>query len=449
MPKKKVNIRTRNVEHPNLPNFNWRKERKVFVEHMTEKLSRGVQISTLYDKYIEINSIYSKEDTHYLESLKSTIWNPKDIENYQQTIEEIKTLKPTLVVCDNSTEWNHMRRMVSTMEYSQGVGRRIKFYMTDEVSGKILGIAEIASDFGELGVRDRYIGWTRENKYQDGKLKHTCVGATIVPVGVLGFNFIGGKLLSLLLTSKLVREAWEEKYGDKLVGIGTTSLYGHKKGGSQYSGLNPIWKSLGHTEGKVIMKPDSKIYRRCTSWLKQFFRLEYDVAMNQSRPKQRVLSLICSKLGIIHSSLQHGFKRGVYFSEFYTDSKEFLRDEIDEVTQTKFDDSVESLVSRWCRKAIKRYKRLIETNKLRDHVLYYLDILGKSWRQVLKSCLGIIEVRLANNFLSLIPSSARNQLRVHLKRFWQCFTPFKVLEFIYFKSFIRAKFILYLRSLTS
>lgn len=381
--------RFREVNHTDVPEFNWEEERDNLINHMRDKLSRPVMTSTLYDKFVEMNHTYSNGDVQFLESFKERIWSPKDINNIELTVSEIENLKPTLMVAPNSTEWNHIRRCVSTMSYSQGVGRRIKFYMIDEVSGNLLGVAEVSSDFGSLGVRDRHIGWTTEDRFTNNKLNHTCIGSTIVPVGVFGHNFLGGKLLSLLLSSNLVQQEWFNKYGDVLTAVCTTSLYGHKNGGSQYSGLRPIWKSLGHTEGRVMITPDVTVYRRCVGWLRQYFPQEYTTAMNGSRPKNAVLSLICRKLGIIQSSLFHGFERGVYLSELYTDTKEFLRGEIDEVTTKRFDDSVESLTNRWRDKAIRRYRSLIRQNRIKDSVLYYTDIVGKTYQQTLEMYFGV------------------------------------------------------------
>jgi hypothetical protein len=406
---------------------------------MRYKLSHDVRTSTIYDKYEEVNQNYTEKDIPYLNSLKSGIWNPTNIKDIEQTVLEIENLKPTLVICENSTEWNHMRRMISSMSYSKGRGRGIKFYMIDDVTKKILGLAEIASDFGSLKVRDQFIGWTKNQKFNEGKLKNTCIGATIVPVGVLGYNFYGGKLLSLLMTSGIVREAWETKYGDKLVGITTTGLFGHKESGSQYTGLRPVWKSLGHTEGNVIMNPNDNVYKRCTEWLKKYFLEEYNYTMSKSRPKQGILKLICSKLGIVSDSLVHKFERGVYFSEFYKDTKDFLRGEIDEVTVPRFDSSIESLVSRWKSKAIERYRKLAVQNKVKNKVLYYSNVIGKTWTWVLRRYMGIVISKKSPSYsfenFKLATITLTEWSNVCLKRLSQLSD---IITWQYFKSFLRA-----------
>ena len=50
----------------------------------------------------------------------------------------------------------------------------------------------------------------------------------------------------------VVRDAWKELYGQTLVGLSTTSLYGIH---SMYNSI-PLWKTLGSSSGKIALKPD-------------------------------------------------------------------------------------------------------------------------------------------------------------------------------------------------
>ena len=362
--------------------FNRLYERDFLIKHMGNKLGREVEQSTLYDQWDSLNNKYSKKDIPMLESFKKGLWSPTDITNVEMTISEINNLNPTLVIAPNPTEWGHLRRCVSSMNYSRGPGRCIKYYMIDLNTELILGIAEVSSSFYSIGPRDRKIGLSSENK-QEGKLNHICMGTTIVPVGQFGFNFLGGKLLTCLLTSTIVQDDWLERYGDRIVGFETTSLKGHKKsGGSMYTGLGTVIKSIGHTSGNTPLFPDDKMYKRCTTWLKRYFSEEYKRAVAGSRPKNAILSLICKKLGVVKASLNHGFKRGCYWSPLYTDTNDFLKGEINEVTTKRFDNSPESLIKRWRQKAINRYLKMVRHNRIKKEIQYNTDMIGKSWKEV-------------------------------------------------------------------
>lgn len=367
------------------PTFDYEEQRSKLVEHLNYKRDMEVQTSTLYDKYLEITTTYTEDDLPYLNQLREKLWKPTNINNVDLTIKELNDLEPVLEVVEDDKlkkEWNHIRRMISSASYSKGVGRGIKFYMLDKRTKKILGIAELSSDFGSMGVRDNFIGWTKDNRYKDKKLNNTAVGSTIVATQPFGHNFLGGKLLCMLLTSDYVRKVWKDKYGDELVGLTTTSLKGHRNTGSMYSGLGKYWKSLGHTTGSMSIIPDDKVYKPITKWLKETFKKEYDAAMSKSGPKQKVMSLIFKKFGLRQKDFKRGFKRGVYFSSFYKETKEYLQGkEVNNLTN-RFDSDTESLVEVWRQRSIKRYLKLVGSGRLSSEDLFYTNYLTEETNNI-------------------------------------------------------------------
>ena len=244
----------------------------------------------------------------------------------------------------------------------------------------------LASDVTSLGVRDKYIGWTQDNKYKDGKLNHTTIASTIVCTQPLGYNFLGGKLIACMATSEVVRKHWKEKYGQTLIAVGTTSLYGIH---SQYNGI-PHFKTLGESAGKVATKPDDSVYEGWHHWIKENKSEEYAIQTAEKEGvdgpatgvKQKVINMIFKEVGIKASHYQHGFKRGVYFAQMYENGNEFLRNEITEdqlIMKDKFVDSDEYTMKWWKPKAIKRYEKLHEEGRIKPESLFYLDIIGMSW----------------------------------------------------------------------
>ena len=73
-----------------------------------------------------------------------------------------------------------------------------------------------------------------------------------------------GKLVAMLLTDKSLRQHWKKTYGDELIGLTTTSLYGIH---SMYNGI-PLWKTLGESAGKISLKPDDSVYKPWHKWMK-------------------------------------------------------------------------------------------------------------------------------------------------------------------------------------
>ena len=376
---------------PAKPAFDYDVEKGKFIENMDYLSSMSVEEQTLYKKWQEWNydlatSMKRKAGLalHY-----DALWMPKDIQNKEQTIKEIEDLEPYVEIVDDSkesTRWTEIRKLIHTMSFDANPGRNVKIYIKDRVSGKILGMISLASDVTSLGVRDKYIGWTQDNKYKDGKLNHTTIASTIVCTQPLGYNFLGGKLIACMATSEVVRKHWKEKYGQTLIAVGTTSLYGIH---SQYNGI-PHFKTLGESAGKVATKPDDSVYEPWHHWIKENKSEEYAIQTAEKEGvdgpatgvKQKVINMIFKEVGIKASHYQHGFKRGVYFAQMYENGNEFLRNEITEdqlIMKDKFVDSDEYTMKWWKPKAIKRYEKLHEEGRIKPESLFYLDIIGMSW----------------------------------------------------------------------
>ena len=384
---------------PAKPEFNYDVEKKKFIQNMDYLSSMSVEEQTLYKKWEEWNSDLptAMKRKAAMAQYIDQLWSPTDIMNKEQTIKEIEELDPYVEIVEDSkesTRWTEIRKLIHTMSFSANPGRNVKLYIKDRVSGKLLGLVSLGSDVTSLGVRDTYIGWTKENKFQDGRLNHTTIASTIVCTQPLGYNFLGGKLVACMTTSPVVREHWKEKYGQELIAVGTTSLYGIH---SQYNGI-PHFKTLGESAGKVSTKPDDSVYEVWHHWIKENQTEEYDRQTTQkegiegpvSGVKQRILTMIFRELGIKQSHYQHGFKRGVYFAQMYDNGNEFLRNEIDESQlklKKKFEDGDEYTMNWWKPKAIRRYEKLFDEGRIKPEPLFYLDIIGMSWEDAKKKYL--------------------------------------------------------------
>jgi len=377
------------------PQFDFDAERKKFIDNLDYLKSMSVQEQTLYKKWQEFNAdVYSMtQKASKFSKIESAIWTPTDINNKEQTIKEIEALEPYVEMVEqgNSTQnemWTLVRRLIHTMEFTANPGRNVKFYVKDKVTGKILGIICLGSDVTSLGARDNFIGWTKDNKFKDGKLKHTSIGTTICCAQPLGFNFLGGKLVASLVTSSVVRDAWKKLYGETLVGLSTTSLYGIH---SMYNSI-PLWKTLGSSKGKIALKPDDETYDVWHQWLKENEKDEYlrqttqkeGVAGPPTGVKQKVINMIFRAVGVKPSNYQHGFKRGIFYADMYENGKEFLRGEIEEKDlkmKQKYIDDSDYIMKWWKPKAIKRYTKLFDEGRLKPEKLFYGDIVGKTWEE--------------------------------------------------------------------
>jgi hypothetical protein len=372
--------------------FDFDKSRSELISNLDFIASMDVKEQTLYKKWIEFN-----EDLHksykrlpVLQSYYDKLWSPTDLTNYTQTIKEIQELSPYVEIIDTPDEaskWTDIRTLIHTMDFNANPGRNIKCYVKDRNTGKILGQIGLGSDITSLGVRDNFIGWTKEDKFAGGKLNNTTIATTLVSTQPFGYNMLGGKLVAALSTSPVIRDYWEKKYGNKLIAVGTTSLYGIH---SIYNSI-PHFKTLGESKGLISIKPDDKYYDVWHHWLQterqDWYKEQIEVAsadMNGpvSGVKQKILGQIFKELGIKQGSYNHGFRRGVYFASIYENGNDFLCSKIevkDLKINNKFERGDDYTIDWWRKKAINRYTSLFNDNKIKPEVLYYSDTIGMTW----------------------------------------------------------------------
>ena len=375
--------------------FDFERSKRELIENLDYLFAMSVQEQTLYKKWLEWN-----EDLHAsmkllpaLHQQYDKIWEPKDLLDKEGTIKEIQEMQPYVELVgegDEATRWTYVRKLISSMEFTPNPGRNVKGYVKDRVSGKILGVISLGSDITSLGVRDEFIGWTKEDKFNGGKLNCTAIGTSIIATQPLGYNFLGGKLVSALTTSPTFRQEWKDKYKNTLVAVGTTSLYGIH---SQYNGI-PHFKTLGESKGKISIKPDDKYYDVWHHWLQEnradWYRDQIELASaDKSGPvsgvKQKILGQIFKELGIKSDTYHHGFKRGVYFAPMYENGNQYLCGKIDEsqlILKPKFAQGDDYTIKWWKDKAIKRYSKLHEEGRLKPEKLFYADAIGLTWEEM-------------------------------------------------------------------
>lgn len=380
---------------------------------------------TLYQKWCEVHEKYPTEEMNTLfgterqlidpsqrtmiEEVKANIWTPDSPDAYLD-------LEPVLVYTDDSGEkvstgmdgtnvtqkikrsdlperWNTARTFISTMKNNSNIGRNLNFFAQDKKTGKYLGVVCISSDFLDLTPRDNVIGWEREKKTQGGMINYTAIGSTIVPFQPLGYNYVGGKLLALLCLSDTVQDLWKKQYGDTLVGVTTTSLYGKTKanGLSQYDNLDH-WQPMGFTSGSVSFEPERDTRYEIREWLKKNHTRKYFEWYVAKKPsgqpykrdhKNRSLSFTYSKLGIPKELIRSEHARGIYFSPLYDNTYDFLCGKCDGNDLKKsFETSTESLSNTWKEKHARgRIGFLKKKNKVSTETLFYDDLIYLTWQE--------------------------------------------------------------------
>ena len=376
----------------------------ILTKDLTYASQMDVREYTLYQKWCEIQERYPTQEVSTLfgterqmvysdqekliKKVKSNFWNPENPDDFDKLDIEL-----VLSNGEGAEEWNAIRTFTSTMKNNSNIGRNLFYIIKDKPTGKYLGVICISSDFLDLTPRDNAIGWPREIKTQGNMINHTAIGSTIVPLQPLGYNYMGGKLLALLCLSDTVQQDWQNKYGDVLVGVTTTSLYGKTKAGglSQYDGLEH-WNAMGFTSGSVAFDPSKKTMKMVFEWIKENHTKKYfewwEAKNTQGLPlkrdhKNRSLHFAYAKLKIPKNLIRCEHARGIYFSPLYNNSFEFLRKEIGkDVLVKSFDTSVKALTDIWKTKYAKgRISMLKKKNTVSKESLFYDDLIYLSWEE--------------------------------------------------------------------
>jgi hypothetical protein len=375
------------------------------ISDLTYASQMDVREYTLYQKWLEVKERYpvqevstlwgaevqmvNPEQEELIKKVKSNFWVPKDPDDFSN-------LKPVMKLHNGelAETWNAVRTFSSTMKNNSNIGRNLFYTVEDEVTGKYLGVICISSDFLDLTPRDKAIGWDRDVKTQQGMINHTAIGSTIVPLQPLGYNYMGGKLLALLCLADTVQKDWKERYGDVLVGVTTTSLYGNTKAGglSQYDGLE-YWNKMGFSSGSVAFEPKRETSKLVYQWIKENYPRKYfewwEAKNTQGLPlkrdhKNRSLNFAYPKLNIPKNLIRTEHQRGIYFSPLYDNTNEYLRKEItDETLLVKsFDTSEQALADIWKIKYAKgRIRQLQKKNNVSYESLFYDDLIYLSWEE--------------------------------------------------------------------
>lgn len=369
--------------------FKFEEEKQKLIENLDWLKSLSVEEFTFRKKWEEVQEFRSVLTDSG--RIKALIWSPTDLNNEEQTIREIESVSPVVILVkskEHQRVWDTLRIYSHSADYNQAPGRLCRYLIYDAASEKVLGFSSIASEVPAVACRDEAIGWDRETRIFSGRLNNSAIATTIAATQPFGTNFLGGKFIAAMMTSPDIRNAWQNEYGSLLVGMTTTSLYG------PYSMYNSLkwWKALGSSKGQIPIKPTEEQYKKWNSWLKQNRTEEYKRKLTQKEgvngpvtsPKMRILEMMFSVVGIKASKYKHGYERGVYYSFFYENTKEFLCNKIQEKDlkmKPLTSSGVTEIMNYWIPRAIERYKKLKVEGRLNPNKLFYNQMVDMPYEE--------------------------------------------------------------------
>jgi hypothetical protein len=299
------------------------------------------------NKKIEITppAYYDKETIKYSMSIKreeiinkNRIWINNHIDDARNNLADghnvLKSeIKPIIEICSTQKQNDLFRlfRYYWSSPFSEYVGRRIKIIIRDAglVNKPIIGIAALGSPIIHIPERDNFIGWDKNTRTKKiNYMMDAYVIGALPPYNYL----LGGKLISIILTSQEIRRIYKKKYKNsaysEIAGLFTTSLYGKS---SQYNRLvfnnRKLYMPIGDTKGYGTLHLTTETINAMIDLLREKNVIVSNVFGEGPSWTMRVIRTVGDLLGFDSNQLlMHSFKRKIYYIPFAKNTKEFLND---------------------------------------------------------------------------------------------------------------------------
>ncbi len=128
---------------------------------------------------------------------------------------EPEAIRPELVEARSGTSDGDLFRFATLMwsiPVSQGYGRRLRYLVKDRTNGKLIGLFALGDPVFNLAARDRWIGWNQSDRRE--RLVNV-MDAYVVGSAPPYADLLGGKLVTSLIASREVAQAFEKRYGKR------------------------------------------------------------------------------------------------------------------------------------------------------------------------------------------------------------------------------------------
>ncbi len=269
-------------------------------------------------------------------------------------------IRPSLaeVTTDRQHDLFRFARLLWSIPFSKGYGRRLRFLVMDESNGKLMGLLALQSPPLSFPARDRLFLYPpgRKTELVNQMMDIQTLGA-VPPYDRL----LGGKLVALGAASNEVRSAYQHKYSGRvtemekrvlpahLVALTTTSAFGRS---SLYNRLRYrhtlIAESLGYTEGYGSFHL-MELYPLFRAFLEgQGISTRGGFGTGPRRKWQTMVRAL-ERLGFSRDLLRHGVKREAFLFPLADNLKDYLEGRATEPVyrDLPFADLVTYWLERW------------------------------------------------------------------------------------------------------
>jgi hypothetical protein len=252
---------------------------------------------------------------------------------------DVAKIRPRLVEVVSDSEDELLFRYAClhwSIPISSGYGRRLRFIVTDENNGKLIGVIGLGDPVFALSARDDWIGFTsssRKRRLQN--IMDAFVLGAVPPYSYL----LGGKLVAMLAASNEVRGRFKAKYGThkslisgktqdgELAMLTTTSALGRS---SIYNRIRyqqrELYTPIGYTRGFGDFQFLNGLYDEMLTYAKDNCsptakQLSWGAGF---RNRREVVKKCLASAGLPSDLLRHGVKRQIFVVPLAQNTKEYL-----------------------------------------------------------------------------------------------------------------------------
>lgn len=307
---------------------------------------------------------------------------------------EIEEFWPKLEVVKANTLQSDIFKYASliwSVPVSQGFGRRVRFLVWDEYTGKLVGIFALGDPVFNLNCRDKWIGWDHEDRAERlYNVMDVFVLGSVPPYNTL----LGGKLVAMLATSGHVQEIIRCRYeGKKTViqgknkdprlallttssALGKSSIYDRIRYNRRV-----LYQRIGESKGWGHFHLNHGLFGDLRSYLEEV--KEGGVLGNRFGEgpnwKIRTARSALSQIGLTGNILKHGIKREVYGIPLACNFKDFLIGKEDDLESfdLAFDDLASYWKERWLKGRAKKKPEFIKHRKERVSEIIHSAVMDK------------------------------------------------------------------------
>jgi len=333
-----------------------------------------------YDNFDRIDGYFRDRKKERLEGVTPSLF---PVENEFFNDFTMNPMDMNFVVTETSKEvYDNLFCQVSSFPADDNPGKNVRFIIKETNTNTIAGFIRLGSPTINSAPRNKMLNRTPDLTALN---RHFIMGFHIVPAQPFGFNYLGGKLLTMICCSHFTRRYIDKKYNTEICAFETTSLYGNLKGCSQYDGMKPYLRNVGLTDSKFLLTMADQWYRELNEW---FINRNGGEPLVKKEASSRKLKTQTKMIAIIKASLRSlgrmqdlkdfddFIKRAIglntqklqYFSDYgFSNVVDYVNGKVDSLEKKpNFDNyELENVINWWKKKAQKRFDSLKSDGRIR------------------------------------------------------------------------------------